>query len=102
MRFAFADRKLRQTLIPAMVVFPGESIQEELTARGWTQRQLAQKLGRPIQAVNEIIKGRRQITAETALALADVFGASAEMWLGLESRYRLYLARQDRQRKLSA
>ena len=89
-------------MIPAMAIPPGESVQEELTARGWTQRALARKMGRPIQAVNEIIKGRRQITAETALALADVFGTSAEMWLGLESRYRLHLARQTRQRKISA
>lgn len=86
-------------LMPALVVPPGVSIQEELDARGWTQRQLAEKMQRPIQAVNEIIKGRRQITAETALSLADAFGTSAEMWLGLESRYRLYLARQ---RKASA
>jgi HTH-type transcriptional regulator/antitoxin HigA len=84
------------TLIPAVVIPPGESIQEELNARGWTQRQLAKKMRRPIQAVNEIIRGKRQITAETALGLASAFGTSAEMWLGLESRYRLHLARQTR------
>jgi HTH-type transcriptional regulator/antitoxin HigA len=84
------------TLIPAVVIPPGESIQEELAARGWTQRQLAQKMRRPVQAVNEVIRGKRQITAETALELASAFGTSAEMWLGLESRYRLHLARRNR------
>jgi HTH-type transcriptional regulator / antitoxin HigA len=86
-------------LIPAIVVPPGESVQEELTARGWTQRQLARKMRRPIQAVNEIIRGRRQITAEMALALGDALGTSAEMWLGMEVRYRLHLARHVRRRK---
>jgi HTH-type transcriptional regulator/antitoxin HigA len=85
-----------------MVTRPGPSIQEELTARGWTQKQLANKTRRPLQAINEIIKGRRQITAATALTLAEAFGTSAELWLGLEMRYRLYLARQSHRRKLSA
>ncbi len=87
---------------PAIVVPPGESIQDELAARGWTQRELARRMRRPMQAIDEIIRGRRQITADTALTLADVFGTSAEMWMGLESRYRLHLARQTRRRKLSA
>jgi HTH-type transcriptional regulator/antitoxin HigA len=86
-------------LIPAIVMPPGESIQEELSARGWTQRDLAKKMGRPVQAVNEIIRGKRQITAETALELSDVFGTSAEMWIGMEARYRLHLARRQRQRR---
>jgi HTH-type transcriptional regulator/antitoxin HigA len=87
------------TLIPALVTPPGESIQVELEARGWTQRELAKKMRRPVQAVNEIIRGKRQITAETALELADVFGTSAEMWIGMEGRYRLHLARQQKRRK---
>jgi addiction module HigA family antidote len=90
--------KSDHALIPALVVPPGQSIQEELDARGWTRRQLAEKMGRPVQMVNQIITGRRRITAETALALADALGTSAEMWLGLECRYRLHLARQARRR----
>ena len=86
-------------LTPAMVTPPGESIHEELSARGWSQRQLAQKMRRPVQAINEIIRGKRQITAATALELADAFGTSAEMWLGMESRYRLHLARTERRRR---
>jgi HTH-type transcriptional regulator/antitoxin HigA len=85
-----------------MVVPPGESIQEELAARGWTQRDLAKKMRRPPQAINEIIRGRRQITAETALELGHAFGTSAEMWIGMEARYRLHLARQTRKSRISA
>ena len=87
------------SLIPAMVISPGESIQEELEARGWTQRQLAKKMGRPVRAVSEIIRGKRAISGLLALDLAAAFGTSAEMWIGMEARYRLHLARQQRQRK---
>ncbi len=85
--------------IPALVTPPGEGIQVELEARGWTQRQLAKKMRRPVQAINEIIRGKRQITAETALELASALGTSAEMWIGMEARYRLFLARRQRHRR---
>lgn len=94
--------KTHETIVPAMVLPPGDSIREELHARGWTQRFFAKRLARPTQAVNEIIRGRRQITAETALALGEVFGTSAELWMGMEGRYRLHLARQKRSRRIPA
>ncbi len=94
--------KTHETIIPAVVLPPGETIRAELQARNWTQRFFARRIGRPTQAVNEIIRGRRQITAETALALGEVFGTSAELWMGLEGRYRLHLARQNRQKKIPA
>jgi addiction module HigA family antidote len=86
-------------IIPALVTPPGESIQDELDARGWTQRQLARKMKRPVQAINEIIRGKRQITAETALELGEALGTSAEMWIGMEGRYRLFIARRQRHRR---
>ena len=80
--------------VPARLTLPGRILSRELDARGWTQKDLATIMGRPVQAINEIIKGTKQITPETALALADAFGTSAEFWLNLESNYRLNLARQ--------
>jgi HTH-type transcriptional regulator/antitoxin HigA len=77
---------------PAVVVGPGDRLQRELTARGWTQRDLAEIMGRPVQAVNEIMKGGKQITAETATQLAEAFGTSPDVWLNLELAYRLSLA----------
>ena len=94
--------KTHEKIVPALVFPPGDSIREELRARGWTQRVFAKRLGRPTQAVNEIIRGRRQITAETALALGESLGTSAELWMGLEGRYRLHLARNNRKRKIPA
>jgi addiction module HigA family antidote len=70
---------------PAEVFPPGDFIRKELEARHWTQSDLAAVLGRPLPAVNEIINGKKRITAETAKALALAFGTSAELWLNLEN-----------------
>jgi HTH-type transcriptional regulator/antitoxin HigA len=75
-------------------VAPGEILEEELEARGWSQADLAAVLGRPVQAVNEIITGKKAITPETAMALSQALGTSAEYWLNLESGYRLDLLHQ--------
>ena len=58
-----------------------------------SQAELARRLGRPRQAVNEIIRGKKAITAETALQLERVLSTPAHIWLGLEQEYRLVLAR---------
>ena len=75
----------------AKVFPPGEFIREELEARGWTQSDLAEILGRPLAAVNQIIQGKRAITPRTAKELAAAFGTSAELWVNLETSWRLSL-----------
>src|ERR1700681_2895250 len=76
--------------IPAEVFPPGEFIREELDARGWTQGDLAQIMDRPLQAVNELISGKKQITPETAMGLAKAFGDDdALYWMNLDNVYRL-------------
>ena len=77
---------------PARVSPPGRIISAELEARDWTQKDLAQIMGRPEQMVSEIIRGRKRVTSETALELADVFGTSAAFWANLEANYRLHEA----------
>jgi len=64
-----------------------------LEVTGWTQRELATRMGRPVQVINEIINAKKAITAETALQLEAALGLSAEFWMSLESNYRLRLAR---------
>lgn len=86
---------MSQQLQPADVSPPGEILLDELEARGWTQKDLADIMQRPVQTINEIVKGTKQITPETALQLAEAFETSAEFWLNLENNYRLYLARQE-------
>jgi len=84
------------TIHRAAEVFPpGEFIKDEIEARGWSQADLAEILGRPIQAVNEIIAGKKSITPETARELGDAFGTGASLWLNLEAAYRLSAVSTD-------
>ncbi len=74
---------------PAEVFRPGEFIGEELEVRGWSQRDLAEIMGCSPRLVNEIIRGKRAITPETARRLGAAFGTSAALWLNLENAWRL-------------
>ena len=75
--------------VPAEIFPPGEFLQEELEARGWTQGDLADILGRDRNLVTGIVNAKRAITPETARGFADAFGTSAELWLNLEAAYQL-------------
>jgi HTH-type transcriptional regulator/antitoxin HigA len=81
---------------PDVAIPPGEVLAEELQARGLTQSRLARLMHRPLQAINEIVRGRKRITGNTALELADVLGTSAELWIRLEADYELNKARLAR------
>jgi len=71
-------------------ITPGEILDEEfLKPQQITQYRLAKDIGVPPRRVNEIIKGQRAITADTALRLGRYFGMSAEFWLNLQSHYDL-------------
>lgn len=85
---------MSNTLTPARAVLPGRILQRELDARGWTQKDLAEITKRPPQAINEIIKGTKQITPETARELSCALGTTAEFWLNLQTNYRLNLAKK--------
>ena len=78
--------------VPAEVFPPGEFIREEIEARGWTQEDLAEILGRPLRLVNEITTGKRGITSETAKGLGEAFGNTAQFWMNLASAYSLWLS----------
>ena len=62
---------------------------------GITQNKLAVSIGVPPRRINEIVHGKRGITADTALRLERYFGVSAQFWLNLQTRYELDLA-EDR------
>ena len=77
-------------------VHPGEILMEKFI-RGFeiTQHKLAVSIGVPPRRINEIVHGKRAITADTALRLGKYFGTSAQFWLNLQDRYDLDLA-EDR------
>lgn len=75
---------------PDVAIHPGEYLAEEIEARGISQKELARRMGRPLNAINEIINGKKAITAETALQLEEVMPeTSARFWLNLETDYQL-------------
>ncbi len=87
----------KQRLQSDAAIPPGELLHEELETRNMTQKQLAQAMGRPPQLVSEVCRGKKEITAETALDLERVLGIPANFWMNLEADYRLALARKRRQ-----
>ena len=75
-------------------IHPGEILQEEyLTALGVTQHHLAVAIGVPPRRINEIVHGKRRITADTALRLARYFTTTERFWLNLQARYDLEIER---------
>lgn len=80
--------------VPAEAFPPGDWIREWLEDRGWTQLDLAEILGRPIQLVNELIAGKKSITPETAKGLAQAFGTSPQLWMSLDAAYQLHMTRE--------
>ncbi|MBI2171432.1 MAG: HigA family addiction module antidote protein [Chloroflexi bacterium] len=81
---------IKTTVYPDIAIPPGEYLAEELRVRGISQKELAKRMGRPVNAINEIANGKKAITAETALQLeAALPGITARFWLNLETDYQL-------------
>jgi addiction module HigA family antidote len=77
-------------------VHPGEILLEDfMKPLGITQYRLAKEMNMYPRKVNEIVQGKRAITADTALRLARFFGTSPEVWMNLQAHYDLELARND-------
>jgi antitoxin HigA-1 len=75
---------------------PGRILYEQfMKPAGLSQNALARELGVPPRRVNEIILGKRGITADTALRLAKHFGNSARFWMALQADFDLKLAEQE-------
>lgn len=82
-------------------IHPGEVLQEEfLDPMGLSQTRVAVAIGVPPRRINEIVLGRRAVTADTALRLARYFGNSPEFWLGLQMDFDLDVARADVGRRI--
>lgn len=87
---------------PDRVSPPGETLLETLEALGMSQADLAERTGRPRKTINEIIKGKAAITAETALQLERVLGIPASFWINRERQYRESQARLEEANRLIA
>ena len=76
-------------------IHPGEVLLEEfLIPMGLSQNRIARNMSVPPRRINEIVHGKRAVTADTALRLARYFGTSEEFWMGLQADYDLEEARK--------
>ena len=81
----------------AYSIHPGQILLTEvMQPLGLTAYRLAKDLHVSIPRVNDLVRGKRAITADTALRLATYFGTSAEFWLGMQSDYDLWIAAKDK------
>ena len=76
-------------------IHPGAILADELAEMGISAAELARLIEVPANRVSQILAGKRAITADTALRLAQYFGMAAEFWLNLQKMYELDLARQQ-------
>ena len=86
---------------PWRPIHPGEILLEEfLHPLEISQYRLAKDIGVPVRRINEIVLGKRRITADTALRLSRYFGLSERFWMNLQSRYDLEIERDRLQGRL--
>ena len=76
-------------------IHPREHLAEILDELGISQYRLAKAIGVPPRRINEIVHGRRSITADTALRIGQALGMTPEFWLNLQKLYDLDLARSS-------
>ena len=81
---------------------PGETLREDfLKPLGLTANRLAIELLVPVTRLNDIVRGKRAITADTALRLARYFGTTPQFWMNLQANYDLELAEDGRGREIA-
>jgi addiction module HigA family antidote len=90
----FLEKTMKDDLIP--LTHLGEHLLEIMDDYDLTQYRLAKDLGVQQTRIMEIIKGRRAISADTALRLARYFDTSPEMWINLQKNYELQVARREK------
>lgn len=81
---------------PDWSIHPGEILREELRARKITQTAFAVMANRPLNVINLIIRGKKGISANTALDLERALGVSASFWARLQAEHDVWVARQRR------
>ncbi len=87
--------------MPREPIHPGEFLADELEELGMSAAALARIIHVPANRVSQIIAGKRNLTADTALRLGRYFGTGPQLWLNLQQAYELDLARQATGREIS-
>jgi addiction module HigA family antidote len=81
--------------MPRTPIHPGEILGDELEETGLSAKRLADLIEVPPNRLYQLLAGKRNITADTALRLSKYFGTSADFWMNLQTEYELDLVRQQ-------
>ena len=90
------DSAVIELATPFSPVHPGELIKDELECRQLSQKLVAERLGLPYTAFNEVLNGKRPVTTDLALVLEAALGIPAYILVGMQSDYNLQVAREDK------
>lgn len=83
-------------------VHPGEVLLEDfMKPHGLTSYRVAKDIGVPALRINQIVRGERGVSADTALRLARYFGTSAAVWMRMQARYELEVAQSELESRIS-
>lgn len=85
-----------------LAIHPGEHLQEELEALGMSAAELARQIEVPSNRISQIVRGERDITADTAMRLGHFFGTSAQFWLNLQTLFDLRMAEMQNGKAIKA
>lgn len=80
----------------AIPIHPGETVKDELQARGLTQKHFAEVIKVPYTMLNDILNGKRPVSTDFALTMEAALGVNAEMLVNMQTRYNLQIARNDK------
>jgi addiction module HigA family antidote len=89
-------RMIANNLMPFEPVHPGEFIKEEIESRGISQRKFAVQMGVAYSVFNEILNGKRPVTAEYALLIEAVLGIDAGLFIRMQADYNMQVVRRDK------
>lgn len=88
-------KMIANNLEPSEPTHPGKMLKEEIESRGISQKKFAMQTGIPYTALNEVMNGKRNITTEYALLIEAALGINADMWLRMQSRYNMIMAKRN-------
>lgn len=81
------SHRIANNMTSSMLIHPGEMIKDEIEARGLSQKKLSEMTGISATVVNEILNGKRSVSAEYALLFEAALGIDADIWMGLQTDY---------------
>lgn len=87
---------IANNLTPSEPIHPGEMIKDEIEYRGISQRKLATQMGISPTLLNEILNGKRSVSAEYALLFEAALSIDAEIWVRQQARYDMQVAKTDK------